>query len=118
MPRISECFIASWITPQMLALMTAVGPPDCPIKQFPRRALMGPLPICVKKGSARLAHCPPMSRHQAPIVYARWTTRPPIIVVTTLRSGVRITMSASLPGSRLPLRSATPMDRAGVSVPI
>src|SRR3954469_2510645 len=30
-----SCLPASWRTPARLALMTAVGPPDCPTKRFP-----------------------------------------------------------------------------------
>src|SRR5882724_8956147 len=30
-----SCLPASWSTPARLALMTAVGPPDCPTKRFP-----------------------------------------------------------------------------------
>src|SRR5947209_4647325 len=39
-PMTAAFCCASWITPQALALMTAVGPPDCATTAFPRSVFM------------------------------------------------------------------------------
>src|SRR3989304_4213912 len=40
MPSMASCRRASWTTPARLALITAVGPPDCPTTRLPRSARM------------------------------------------------------------------------------
>src|SRR3972149_1903688 len=40
MPSMVSCRRASWTTPARLALITAVGPPDCPTTRLPRSARM------------------------------------------------------------------------------
>src|SRR3954462_2669778 len=49
---------ASWITPERLALMAQVGPPDCPTKRFPTNSaivqcFVNSKAFCEKPGTSR-----------------------------------------------------------------
>ena len=56
---ISRCFPASWMAPQMLLLMTAVGPPDCAENGPPFRTHFSPPHQAVEKRSSAALRCNP-----------------------------------------------------------
>ena len=55
---ISGCRSASWMAPQMLLLMTAVGPPDCAKMAFPCAPIFPSLGFFIRKSTASSVETP------------------------------------------------------------